>query len=400
MKWHINISLFFIVLMFAAFSLQAQKPLDNLKFEKETLEQEISFTKEKISNLKKKRSNSLAEMVTLRKQINVREELITNINKQLVIINQQLSQGKKLIESLNRDMEQLKAEYSQMIYNTYINKNNYNSLLFVFSSSSFNDAYQRLKYMQEYAKYREKQADLIQRTMVYINDEVELIEERKEDKILLLNTENEQKRLLSNEQRQIGGQIETIKEKENYFTREVRKKEKEAAQLNIQIQKMIVEAARAKTHTAEKGVIALTPEALALSTSFASNKGTLPWPVKRGSLISGFGRQPHPVLKGVETNNNGIDISTTSNAEIRSIYEGEVMNTFYHPVFHRGVIINHGEYFTVYLNLKEVTVHEGDKVKTKQKIGYVFTGEDNVSEVHLEIWKGTSLLNPSSWLYK
>jgi murein hydrolase activator len=389
------------VLLITLFAFPGNTQINDLKKQKEKLEKEISFTKNKISDLKQKRSSSLSELIALKKQITTREELIQNINQQINLLDNQIEGSKSLIKALNKDIEKLKQEYAKMVYQTYVNHNPYNNLMFVFASSTFNEAFQRMEYLKEYSNYRVKQAELINKTKQALESEVKEMEEKKNEKIALKKDQVEHQTTLSKEQKEINKQISGLKEKEAYYLKIVRKKEKNAQKINAQIQKMIAEATKKSRKKEGSNIPILTPEALALSKSFSTNKGKLPWPVERGTIVQRFGKKPHPVLKGVYTNNNGIDIMTINTAEVRAIFDGQVMNTFYHPIFHRGVIIMHGEFFTVYLNLKEVYVHEGENVNTKQKIGKVFNDrDDNSAEVHLEIWKGTTLLNPSLWLYK
>lgn len=379
------------------------QPINDLKLQKQKLEEEISFAKQKLSELEQKRTLTLTELVTLKKQIQSREALIHNISRQIVSYDNQINQGRGVIHSLERDIEQLRKEYARMIVYTYTNRNSYDNLLFVFSAKSFNDAYQRVKYLKEYSDFREQQAELIEKTLKTLEDEIAALEEKRREKEALKKAEEEQRNTLAKEQRQMGNKISDFKSKEEEYMTKLRKSEQEAAKLDKQIEKLIAEAARknaAKTTTGSN-LPALTPEALALSNSFESNKGKLPWPVERGTIVRGFGKKEHAVLKGIYTDNNGIDISTLEEAEVRAIYEGTVATTFYQPTYHRCVIINHGEYFSVYLNMKEVYVKEGDRVKTKQTIGKVFTdSNEGKSEVHLQIWKNNVKLNPALWIFQ
>lgn len=402
MRLLINKLLFFCFL-FLFLPLAKGQPINDLKKEKEKLEKEISFTKGKITEIKTKQSHSLSELMTLQKQIEVRSKLVSNISNQILLLNKEINENKTIIHKLENDIKALKDEYAKLIYNTYVNRNEYDNLLFIFSAQGFNDAYKRYKYMKEYATYRQLQADMITKTQQTLKEKVDNLQIQKNEKEELLQAETNQNKLLTGEKDQVNKQIKDFKSQESHYSKQVKQKEKEAAMLNKQIEKMIAEAAKPKVTASTSGSVApgLTPEAIKLSASFSSNKGKLPWPVERGTIIRGFGNKQHPVLKDVYTNNNGIDISTTKNAEVRSVFDGEVMNTFYHPVFHRGIIISHGEYFTVYLNLKNLYVSEGAKVNTKQVIGIAHTNDETANtEVHLEIWQGTTLLNPSIWLYK
>lgn len=397
-----NIFFLLVLLLGVTLSLSAQD-IDKLKAQKKQLEKEIAFTKQQVEQMQQKRSLTLNELVTLKKQINTREAIIQNIRRQIRTYDNQIAESRAVITTLESDIEALKAEYAKMVYHTYINHNNYSNLLFLFSSGTFNDAFQRLRYLKAYSDYRQQQAALIKQTLVELEDEINGIEEKKAEQETLLSNAQEQQQSLSKEKRQLNQKADQFKEKEEYYKRELRKNEEQAAKLNKQIERMIAEAAEKARSTNKKagGGYKLTPEAIALSNSFASNKGKLPWPVERGTIVRGFGKKAHPVLKGVYTNNNGVDIATEEEAVVRAIYSGKVTNTFFHPTFNRGVIVSHGEYFTVYLNMKEVYVAEGETISTKDRIGKAFTEkEDGSTEVHLEIWKGTTLLNPSHWLYQ
>lgn len=143
----------------------------------------------------------------------------------------------------------------------------------------------------------------------------------------------------------------------------------------------------------------LTPEEQLISDNFAENKGKLPWPLERGVITSPFGEQPHPVLPGIKISNNGIDISTTEGAEARAIFEGVVSRVVTIPGAYYAVIIRHGEYLSVYSNLKEVRVRNGQRVSTRQVVGVIATeSREAKTNLHLEIWKGNEKLDPAQWI--
>jgi septal ring factor EnvC (AmiA/AmiB activator) len=218
--------------------------------------------------------------------------------------------------------------------------------------------------------------------------------------------------------------VAQLKKKESNLRADIVKKKKKATELNSAIESIIrkeIELARKRAEdearkeaAASKGETTagstkpnrtttsatptMTPEATALSNSFSSNQGALPWPVERGVITEYFGSHAHPVLDGVMINNNGIDITTDAGSGVRAIFEGTVSSVVSNPSFQNAIIIKHGEYFSVYSNVTNVQVRAGDKVKTKQRIGTVHTNADNQSEMHLEIWRGTNKLNPSSWV--
>jgi len=129
----------------------------------------------------------------------------------------------------------------------------------------------------------------------------------------------------------------------------------------------------------------------------------LPWPVDKGSVTEKFGKNPHPTLKNVTTNNRGIDISSPKNAQVRSVFEGEVTSVLNIPGAGKVVIIKHGNYRTVYSNLQDTYVKTGQKVSTKKVIGSLLSKSgQSMSVVHFEIHKvsgsNVTCLNPSLWV--
>ena len=164
------------------------------------------------------------------------------------------------------------------------------------------------------------------------------------------------------------------------------------------------EPAKADIETVNKKVetpvkLGNTPEYDQLSSNFYGNKGKLPWPVEKGFISKGFGPYVVPGTT-IKMENNGIDIRTDENSSVRCLFEGKVVGILNNPTFKNAVIISHGEYFTVYSKLASVNVSKGQKISTKQVIGAAYTDEDNITEVHLEVWKGAAKLNPADWIYK
>jgi len=200
--------------------------------------------------------------------------------------------------------------------------------------------------------------------------------------------------------------VEQIISEANKIQQEIKDKRNAAQKLQAEIAAIIkkeIEAAKAKAAKGsnKKGgdYLNFTPEAKALSDNFEANRGKLPWPVEKGFISDAYGKKAHAYLKGIQTNNNGIDISTSPNAKVKALFNGEVANVVFNPGFQAAIIVKHGKYFTVYSNIKEASVKTGDKVETGQPIGIVYTDKkENKTEVHLEIWNGNRKMNPSSWI--
>jgi septal ring factor EnvC (AmiA/AmiB activator) len=432
-----------IVLMLGALCTNAQNKKE-LEKKKSQLQSEIKLTNQLLNETKKNKRLSLNQLVTLNKKINVREELINTIGSEINLLGNQISDNQQRINYLQKELEQLKKEYASMIYHAHKNQSNYDKMMFVFSAEDFNQAFKRLKYFQQYGEYRKNQAALIDSTRKKIYNQNKELEVKKEDKNKLLLNEEEEKQELTKEKKEKEKVLTQLQTKEKQLKKELAKKQSDANKLNAAIKKIIddelkkareeareaarlkkkkeKEAAAAAAKIENKNITAskstkeiekeaeieaevetvelkLTPEAQKLSNNFAANKSKLPWPVAEGIISSSFGEHDHPVLKGIKVKNNGIDISTKNSASTRAVFDGVVSGVISIPGAGKAVIIRHGEYLTVYSNLASVNVGKGDKVKTKQQIGVVLDGDEERSEMHFEIWKGSVLLNPAQWIY-
>jgi septal ring factor EnvC (AmiA/AmiB activator) len=314
-----------------------------------------------------------------------------------------------------------------MIYFAYRNKDSYGKLMFLFAAGNFNQAYQRLKYFQQYNEYRKKQAEAIVTTQTEIKAQINELEQKKEDKKLLLSSEEQEKLNLSKEKAEQEGILVKLQDKEKLLKGELEQKKRDAEALTAAIKKLIQEEIRRQEEKEREKLIALnkkkeekkktpkiskerekavfvpelTKEAEQLSNDFASNKGKLPWPVVKGVITDGFGEHEHPTIKGFIVNNNGVDISTNKGSTARAVFGGEVTGVASVPGAGKIIIVRHGEYLSVYSNLSEVNVKTGDKISVKQTLGSIaYNDEDAKTTVNFQIWKGQKILNPEDWLYK
>lgn len=405
--------LLIVFLLSISFSTNAQNKKEKLQNQYNKIQKELKEIESLIKENKQERSNYLEQLGNIKTKISSRQSLITNINEQIKLLNEKIAEKETVISSLKKDIEQLKKDYALMIQNAYSNKYKSSSYLsFLLNAESFNQAIQRLTYLQSYARTRSNQSKLIESTIADLNLKIETLKQDKASKQALLGEEETQKKQLVNEQDEKNSLISKLKSDESKLQQQAKDKNKAAQDLNNQIQKIIAEEIRLAKEKAAKEAktkggnvstnssgMALTPEEKLISTDFVNNRGKLPWPVSKGFIISKFGKQAHPTLHEVYTNNNGVDIKTEKDATVRALFNGTVINSFYLPATQNSVIVKHGEYFTVYSNLKTVNVKAGENIITKQEIGKVYT-EEGVSKVHLEIWKGTEKTNPELWLAK
>ncbi len=400
--------LLFLLLSFFAPQLNAQDKKSQLQARKAKIEEEISYTNKLLSETKKTKQASLNELLLLNKKISKRQELINAISNEVKAIDAKIKHTNDTIAELRDNIKRLKEEYAKMIYYSQKNRSSYSRLMFVFSAESFNQAYQRLKYFQQYSSYRKNQVRVITETQEVLTGKLELLKKQKAEKLSLKALEEDEKQKLSKEKNEQDQTVRKLSQKERELLKKIRENEKAAKKLQKAIEDIIAEELRKAREVARKtgtkptpdNAFGLTPTEMKLSTSFAGNKGNLPWPTERGVISATFGEHPHPVLKGIKTKNNGVDITTSGGSVARSVFEGEVTSTMTLPNYNNVIIIRHGEFLTVYSNLGQLFVKKGDKVTTKQKLGVIETDETGRTKLHFELWKGKVLQNPEAWIVK
>jgi septal ring factor EnvC (AmiA/AmiB activator) len=386
----------------------AQNKKEVLETEKKQIEAEIKYTNQLLAKVTTSKTNSLQELVLINNRIKQREKLISNFSSEIKNLDQVITTNNNILNSLEEELEQAKSEYALLINYVFKNKNSQDRLMYVFAASSFNQAFQRLKYLQYYSDYRKQQALRINQMQDSISKTNKEISSQRVIKQKLLQQQQKEIATLQLEKSQQSSKVNVLAKQERQFRAEIRQKRNEAERLNKAINDIISQeiksaAATAKTSGTENlsGIIALTPAELELTNTFSQNKGKLPWPAEHGILSSTFGEHDHPVLKRIKIKNNGIDILTNVGENARAIFNGKVISVRTITNSNKAVIIRHGEYFTVYSNLIDVFVNSGDEVKTKQDLGVIYhNSAESKTELHFEIWKGKTLLNPQLWVSK
>lgn len=407
-----------IVFVFGLSLLASSQSKEVLQSKKAQIQKEIQLTNKLIKKAKKEKNQSINILSTLNKQIESRGEIVKTLDLEIKMtivqidnLKAEIKETKQSIKDQQNLLDTLKKEYALMIRHAYHNRNSYDRLAFIFSAQSYNQAFKRIRYLQEYSQFRQKQVKEIKDVERQLSEELLSL---KRQKVLLTVAKNKRNAMLGESQIEIN-LLTQEKQSQNTFLSSLRKKEKKlkkdlskqqqlAKTLDDKIKKIIAEEIRKAKEKANVGggvTLSLTPEEQQLADNFSSNKGKLPWPVERGVIIERFGIQPHPVLRGIETLNNGVKITTEEGSFVRAIFEGNVSRIIDIPGSGKAVIISHGDYFTVYSNLIEVFVKRGQIVGLKEDIARVFTKSSNKESItELQIWKGSEKLDPSSWLYK
>jgi septal ring factor EnvC (AmiA/AmiB activator) len=407
---------FLCFMLTAAFS-QSSKDKEKLQRTKQKLEEEIRYTTDLLQKTQKNKETSLNKLQLLARQVRSREALISAINRELNDVQVTMAVDSIQINRMSKQLRDLKSEYARMIYYAYRTMNGHNKLMFIFSARDFNQAYQRLKYYQQYASYRRQQAVRIESTQKTINAHRENLAEIKNQKLNLVQSKLSEKQKLDREKTEKAKAVKELSSKEKQLLATLKTKQQAAQRLENAIEKLIADdikaseertrkkvakekkPATAQKATASQPAMDFTPKEQELSSSFSANRGRLPWPCDKGFISGSFGEHAHPVLEHVKVKNNGIDIITEQGSNVKSVFGGKVSRVMSFPSLNNVVIIRHGEYLTVYSNLDEVSVKDGQEVALKQTIGKVHTNSgDQKSELHFELWRGKVIQNPESWL--
>ncbi len=369
-------------------------------------EKELRLTKRLLQQTKKRKKQTYNNLLLLNKQIELRQKLISSLNKEMKFIDSKISENEIIVNSLKEDLEEIKKQYAKLIYFAWKNSSPYEQIMYVLASETFNQAFMRIKYLQQISDYRKKQTEAIKDIMSVLEKKSAELEQKRMEKQRLIEKLKAEQENLTRSKAEKKEAIQHLQQKEKELLAKLRKQQATAAELKRKIAKLIEEEARKARERAKKNKKSkktksgfyLTPEEKIISGNFNANKGKLPWPVKKGIITGRFGTHEHAVLKGIKVNNDGIFISTVKGAAVRAIFDGEVRKVFEVPGKHKIVLIKHGNYYSVYGNLKQVFVKEGDKVSAKQTIGIAYTDENNKTEIELQIWQGFKKVNPEIWL--
>jgi len=388
--------------LFSAFQINAQDYLarqKKLEAQKISLKKEIRQINILITDSKKRSKNLANELEDLQLKISVRDKLININNSQLNNLTSIINNQNDRIADLESDLINLKGEYEKIIYNSYKKRSTQMKLMFLFASENINQAFNRFQYFKQYSKYRKKQADRIQQVQSEIEDTVDSLQIRKNQKQTIIEENQDIKQSLSKEKKQQDDLFDSLLKNQKNYAAQISEKEKQSKLIDNEIQKLIRLAIAESNKNNNSTNFALTPEGRLISTNFQSNRGRLPWPVKEGVIVRRYGTQPHPIVKTTTINSNGISIATSANSVAYSVFDGVVLSVYGFTGGNPGVLVRHGKYISNYQNLSLIFVKKGDKINANEEIGVVFTNESTGKTIlKFNIFNELKPENPTIWL--
>lgn len=418
---------FWNILVFALMGLLAinagAQTREDLEKKRKEIQQEITELQQTQTAITKDKKASLSQLKLIEKRLTNRYAVIDNLNDDMRLIDNTIFVNNREIYRLQKQLDTLRQQYSKTIEYAYKNRSSYDMLNFIFTASSFNDAIRRVSYLKSYRKYRDEQAENINKTSKVLEKKIELLKDNKNEKERVLQEQNKQKVILEVEKKEKNQFVSKLKAREKEIEKEMaikRKVERSLQNAIAAIVKREIEAARKRAEdearilaakpSAEKNIAAPikistarkenilenTPEVTKVSVGFENNRGNLPWPVNKASVTAGFGKQKIEGTSLVE-DNIGLTIQTNAGAAVKAVFEG-VVTSVYDIAGSQTITIKHGKYFTTYYNLSTVNVTKGSAVQMGQLIGKAGTNDDGDGEIMFVVNIEANFVNPEIWL--
>lgn len=380
---------------------QTQKELER---KKAAIQDKINQYDRLLKEVRQEENTMTLLLETLDKKIASTQEIITITNREANALTRAIKNNRTEIKKLDEEVESLKKEYASMIVKAYKSKNDQSRLMFLLSSEDFLQAYKRVQYLKSIADYRKKQANEISEKSAQLKQKTEKLEIDKKQKEIVVAQNRKQKKELSKDKTEQENMLAVVNANKKKYSSQFKEAAKERDRLDREIKKLIAarikESYKGSGKKVDKNKFFLTPEAKALAADFKSNRGKLPWPVNEGFVSRKYGEMPSPIDRNVRIYSNGWRFQTPKGASARAVFSGEVDAIVKKPNGILIVYIRHGNYTSVYNNLKSVAVSKGDKVKVYDTIGEVFTNRAGVSELRFILMEDTNTLNPAYWLLK
>jgi septal ring factor EnvC (AmiA/AmiB activator) len=429
---------------------------EKLEQEKVRLMDEIQLANRILQETQQDRKNTVGTIETVQQKLKLRQSLIKTLDREIELMLEQEAELEREMDTLKVELARQKEAYANMIRQAYKSRSTISRLMFILSSDDFNQALRRAEYLKQYANFRKQQVAEIKANQEKMRQKAQALSAQKVRKEALRAQLTKEQKRLTNERLSQQEAIAEYQSVEKNLRAKLRKKQRQARKVEKDIQRIIaaeikraeadavrnryektaidlglergrdftsntslsrlknlisarrsaLAKADAKTETTPKPTaeepeedFALSPKATQLAANFAANQKRLPWPVERGLVVSKFGTQRHPVVKSVIIENNGIDIAAPKGTSVTAVFDGEVSRVILLPDGYRAVLVNHGNYFSVYQNLTQVSVTQGQNLKKGAAIGVIATNPTtNETRLHFEVWNNSQAMNPLSWL--
>ena len=361
---------------------------------KARLEREIAIIDKQLAENASKSSNTLSDLTLIRKKISNRKSLVAEADRQVKRYNDSIYLVNKEINRLKVRIDTLTSHYSRLVLSAYKNRDVKVWYMYMFASENLGQAFRRFGYFRNLSTQMKSEAQKIREMQDELEKKKERVTRLKNDSEAVKSQRQTELNELRKDESKADAVVKRLQKDRRKYQNELAAKKKEVNALNKEIQRIIAEAMKGE---GQKKDTKKTEVDMKLDAEFANNKGKLPWPVD-GPVMSRFGKQYHPVYKNLELpSNNGIDVAVERGTPVRSVFDGVVSKVFVMPGYNQCVLVQHGNYFTLYCKMKGLSVKAGDKVTTGQTLGTIDT-IGGQTQLHFEVWKGSAPQNPEQWL--
>lgn len=401
----------FLLLLVWGYNSPAQDKRRDLERQREQIEQEIQANLQAIEKLSKTNKSISQEIFLLERNIRNRQRMLEAINKELEYTDRQIHDVSRQISLTEMELNRQRKEYERLILDFQRNYRQYDLLQFLLSSETFNQAFLRFNYYRQYIDFLKLEIEKIRQTNDRLASQMAELSNARDARAQILDRQKKELARLSSDKENKNKALRRARIQEQELKKDIENKKRSLEFISQAIKKIIEEEAlsmrsNAKSSKEKPGKTAGTglnilysPEDIQLSGEFQSAKGNLPWPVEKGVISESFGEHPHPILKGIKVKSNGITISTEKGARVKAVFGGKVSKVMKIGPNNQVVILRHGQYLTVYSELSEVKVTEGQQVRAGEVIGLAHPGEE-ITNVHFEVWNQKTPEDPTLWLKK
>ena len=372
-----------------------------LENQRAQLEKDIARLNSMLNQNTMRSSEILSSLTLVRRKISAREQIIANYDQTLKILNDSLRMCQRDLDRLQARHDTLQHYYSRLVRGAYKNRDTRLWYMYVLSSGSVSQAFNRMGYFRNLSSQMNDQAVKVKEAAAELEAQKTRLNKIKAETSQLKQKVVDERTKLRTEEGDASKMVDKLKKDRKTYEKQLKEKNRQKEELNRKIADLIRQQTKKQGGGSKKsgggGKTTSTQVDTKLSNEFASNKGRLPWPVE-GTVVERFGRHYHPVYKNVQLpQNNGVTLAVKRESPVKAVFNGTVTQVVVLPGYNQCVLVNHGEYFTLYSKLKSVTVKAGQKITTGQTVGTVDTigGEDLF---HFELWKGSDPQNPEMWL--
>lgn len=362
---------------------------------KARLEREIAIIDRQLAENASQSSSMLSDLTLIRKKISNRKALVTEADRQVRKYADSIYLTNREITRLQVRIDTLTSHYSRLVMSAYKNRDARVWYMYMFASDNLGQAFRRFGYFRNLSSQMKSEAQRIRDMQDELAVKKERLDRMKKESEAVKASRQKELDELRKDENKADGVVKRLQKDRKKYQNQLTAKKKEVNALNREIARII--AAAMKTDDQKKKDQVRAQLDMKLDAEFANNQGKLPWPAD-GPVMSRFGKQYHPVYKNLELPpNNGVDIALAKGTSVNAVFDGVVTQVFVMPGYNQCVLVQHGNYFTLYCKMKGLVVKAGDKVKTGQALGTIDT-INGQTQLHFEVWKGKTPQNPEQWL--